>query len=498
MKRGTLRDWGKVKRATKSKHWSCGKEDVMDPIFSSQVRHLYEVERLSMRQIAQKLGVSKKRVSRVIRRQSMSRAPRESILKSYERLIEQWYQEYPMLKASQLYERLRSYGFQGSYATVVLYSQRYRQKRKQAYHELSFLPGEAAQIDWLEVRFPWGVAYGFGMILAYSRYLYVRFYPRHSMEFFLEGHLEAFREMGGVAHQYWYDNLKSVVIQRKPVLKLNPQFLDFARHFGFTIHLCNPYQAHEKGRIERAFRDLRDWLRVHPVENLKELNRKVRLWRIERNQRIHRATQKPPIEALKEERLKPLPEIPYHPYRIIQASVGKTSFVEFETNRYSVPSIYSEIPCELLAYPDQIEILIKSKKVASHPRSFERRKKIENPSHRQALLTRTPHFKLLRIHELMRKMNQSVEEFLRGAEAEGEDPIKLSYELFKMLLGGSKITLLSAIREAVGLKIYRLSYLQSLLRLPQDQHDPPVYPQDQKLLEIKYQGRELKDYDDLI
>ncbi|MGB9835042.1 MAG: hypothetical protein ACPLPW_08780, partial [bacterium] len=97
----------------------------------------------------------------------MSRAPRESILKPYERLIEQCYEDYPMLKASQLYERLRSYGFQGSYATVALYSQRYRQRRKQLYHELSFLPGEASQIDWLEVRLPWGVAYGFGMILAY-------------------------------------------------------------------------------------------------------------------------------------------------------------------------------------------------------------------------------------------------------------------------------------------------------------------------------------------
>jgi transposase len=184
----------------------------MDQIFSSRVRHLYEVEGLSMRQIAEKLGVSRKKVSRVIRNEGMRRTSRESMLKPYERLIEQYYQDYPMLKASQLYERLRSYGFQGSYATVALYSQRYRQKKKEAYHELSFLPGEAAQIDWLEVGFPWGVAYGFGMILAYSRYLYVRFYPRQTLEFFLEGHIEAFREMGGVAHQHWYDNLRSVVI----------------------------------------------------------------------------------------------------------------------------------------------------------------------------------------------------------------------------------------------------------------------------------------------
>lgn len=470
----------------------------MDQGFCSQVRHLYEVERLSMRQIATQLGVSRKRVSRVIRREKMDRVPRESIIKPYERLMEQWYQDYPLLKASQLYERLKSYGFRGSYATVALYSQRYRQGRRQLYHELTFLPGECAQIDWLEVRFSWGVVYGFGMILAYSRYLFVRFYPRQSLEFFLEGHLEAFREMGGVVHQHWYDNIKTVVIQRRPELKLNAQFLDFARHFGFSIHLCNPYRANEKGRIERALRDLRDWLRVNTFEDLKELNRKVSLWRMERNQRIHRATQKTPLEALKEEKLKPLPAIPYRPYRVVSAFVSKTGFVEFETNRYSVASIYSGTSCEILAYPDQLEILIKSKKVASHERSFERRQKIEDPAHRERLLEKTPNFKRKRIYELMRKMNRTVEDFLRGAEEEGQDPVQLAYELFQILRAGSKATLLSALREAVGLKIFRIHYIQSLLRLPKDQKDHPVYPQNQKLLEIHYQGRELKDYDELI
>ncbi len=144
--------------------------------------------------------------------------------------------------------------FKGSYTTVSVYTQKYRQKKRQAYHELTFLPGEAAQIDWIEERLPWGTAYGFAMILAYSRYLYVRFYPRQSLEFFLEGHIEAHREMGGVAHRHWYDNIKTVVIERSPELKFNAQFLDFARHFSFSIHLCNPYRANEKGKIERALK----------------------------------------------------------------------------------------------------------------------------------------------------------------------------------------------------------------------------------------------------
>ncbi len=145
----------------------------MDPIFCNQVRHLYEVERLSIRQIAKKLRASTKRISRVIRNEKISKPIVESILKPYERLIDQWYQDYPFLKASQVYQRLKAYEYKGGYTTVTLYTQKHRRKRRQPYHELTFLPGEEVQIDWIEQRFPWGAAYGFAMILAYSRYLYI-------------------------------------------------------------------------------------------------------------------------------------------------------------------------------------------------------------------------------------------------------------------------------------------------------------------------------------
>jgi transposase len=172
--------------------------------------------------------------------------PVATLMTSYERIIHEWYKEYPFLKASQIYEKLREHDYRGSYGTVCLYTRGYRQKKGKAYHELEFLPGEEAQVDRMEERFPFGTAYGFVFLLAYSRYLYVRFYPRHSLEFFLDGHIEAFREIGGIARRNRYDNLKSVVKSRKPELKLNAQFLDFARHYGFSIHACNPYRANEK------------------------------------------------------------------------------------------------------------------------------------------------------------------------------------------------------------------------------------------------------------
>ncbi len=82
--------------------------------------------------------------------------PRETILRSYEWLIESWYEEYPGLRATQVYERLRGYGYSGCYETVCIGTRRFRKRRKESYHQLNFLPGECAQVDWLEVGFPWG------------------------------------------------------------------------------------------------------------------------------------------------------------------------------------------------------------------------------------------------------------------------------------------------------------------------------------------------------
>jgi transposase len=90
--------------------------------------------------------------------------------------------------------------------------------------------------------------YAFVFLLAWSRYVYVKFYPRHSFEFFLDGHIGAYAEWNGVAHQNLYDNLRSVVLERSPELRLNPQLLDFAGHYGFSVRVCNPQRANEKDK----------------------------------------------------------------------------------------------------------------------------------------------------------------------------------------------------------------------------------------------------------
>lgn len=469
----------------------------MDEGVVNQVRHLREVEGLSIRQIADLLGLSRKKVTRFIDHGAIVKKNRTGLLDPYAQLIQGWYELYPSLKATQVFDRLQTYGYPGGYTTVKAYTQRFRRKRKRMYHELSFLPGEEAQVDWMQRRFSFGVTYGFVFILSYSRYLSVRFYPRQTMEFFLEGHIEAYREIGGVPHQGRYDNLKSVVVQRKPAVVFNPQFLDFARHYGFSLYPCTPGRANEKGRVERVIRDIGDFLAAETFETLEDLNAKVALWRAERNGKVHRATGKPPVEMLKEEKLKLLPQVPYKAYRMQTGIVSPTGFISFETNRYSVPSPYSHKSVSMMIYPRHIEIVAHTRCVATHQRSFLKNQKIENPLHREKLIDITPNFKYQRICQLMTKMDDALALFLKRAQGEGEDPTEAAYALFRLLKGASKQTLLSAVREANKLGTFKVAYIKNLLQPSGSKHHP-VYPQDSGLLNITYERSDLARYDDLI
>ncbi len=465
----------------------------------ARIIHLHTVEKLTFRQIARQLGISRDSVSNVIRQNDCKiEIRKESILAPYYGLMGQWYKDYPSLQAAQIYERLKSYGFTGSYPLVVVYTRDLRKRKKVVYHALDFLPGQECQVDWFVVTgLPFGTAYGFIFVLSYSRYAWGNFYLRNSFEFFLDGHIECFKKIGGVTHTCRYDNIKSVVISREPQIKYNPVFLDFSNFYGFSIYLCNPYSAHEKGRVERIIRDVRAFLYGMEPKDLLDLRTKYHLMLDQRNNTIHRVTGKKPIDMLKEEKLLSLPAAEYQAGRIIPCLISKTGFVEFDTNKYSVPNTCSSRKAEIIAYPDKVAIMVGSNKVASHKRSFLRGEKIENPLHREKLLNITPNYKYQRILQLMKKMDPSIDYFLTQAQQEGEGELDYAYQLFKLLKVCSRAMLISSIKEACSIKAFKIKTILSKLNLPHEKEQNPVYPKDNKLLDINYEERRLEDYDEL-
>jgi len=464
------------------------------------VLHLREVERLSIRQIAHQLGIGRNTVRRIIKGGALARSPRKAlILDPYRQLIATWYGDYPRLKAKQIYERLIPYGYLGSYRRVAEVTREYRRPKPEVYHPLIFLPGEEAQVDWFFFHHPrLGKVAGFLYVLAYSRYAWGKFYPKTSFEFFLAGHLECFQHLKGLARRHRYDNLKSVVLSRKDsMIQYNPQFLDFARFFGFSIHACNPYSGNEKGRVERPIRDVRAFLYGQDFTDIDDLNDKFRRgWLVKRSNQVHRSTGKTPSQLLGEENLLGLPSGVYPPTRTIPAvGISKTALVEFETNHYSVPSsCVGKTAAEIIAWPEKIEIRVSSQTVAIHSRCFERKCLIQNPLHSEKLLERSGRFKFERILQLMKAMDPAFDHFLWAIKEEFEK-LQAAYELFQLLRIYSRTILVCAVEELNGIGSFKIKALRSLLNLPSPREGDPLWPANLDLLKLSYTQRSLKNYD---
>ena len=462
-----------------------------------QVLHLRDVEKLSVRQIARQVGIDRKRARRILGASQAEcvKVLKKSKLDSFMSLIGEWYSKYPHLQAQQVYERLKNYGYTGGYTIVKQATLEYRRPRETVYHPLVFNPGQEAQVDWFFFKHErMGMVAGFLYVLSYSRYAWGIFYPRSGFEFFLAGHLECYKHLGGLARTQRYDNLKSAVLRRKPQIEYNPQFMDFARFYGFSVHACNPYSGNEKGRVERLIRDIRVFLETESFIDLADLNKKFHMWLERRNNTVHRSTGQTPKNLLSKENLLKLPMNVYLAKRVVPARVSKTALVEFETNRYSVPSSCVGKMVDVTTYPGYIEICLAGQKVATHRRYFGRRQMIQNPLHAERLLDRSPQFQQERVRQLIAGMDPAFQLFLEQQE-DLEAQQLTAYQIYQLIKTHSRSTVLSAVRELNGMHCAKIKALASLLCVPCVQDPPAVWPKDTRLLTLNYQERKLSDYD---
>ncbi|MBN2395293.1 MAG: IS21 family transposase, partial [Candidatus Atribacteria bacterium] len=406
----------------------------MDEI-KQKIFYLKDVMNFSFHQIEEELGVSRKYVSKIYNGKDIKKVERKSSLDKYHSLIAGWFSEYPSLKATQVYDWLIERDVAVSYPRVVQYTKHFRRKKEKIYHHLNFLPGEEGQVDWAILPHPKiGRIYCFVLILSYSRYLFAHIFPRYSFEFFIEGHLKAFSFMKGLPHSLRYDNLKSVVLKRKPQIEYNPRFLNFCHHYGIKIRLCNPGAGNEKGRVERAIRTIKESFFNTMINccSIEALNQSLHQWVDNKNKTIHRSTRQKPIDLIKEEKLKTLPAIAWNNVTIHSpVKTTKTAMMIFDTNSYSVPDYLVGKFISIHSTPTKVSFYNDNKRVAKHPRCFKRFKKIINPLHRSYLHLSTG-AKMQRIYEVIKNVHPIMAEFLLKNETCGEDPQKTAYQIFKI------------------------------------------------------------------
>ena len=323
---------------------------------------------------------------------------RPSRLDPYLDFLRTTLEQYPRLRATRLHEMIAARGYAGSVTQTRRLVGRLRPRPlAEAYLRLHALPGEQAQVDWghfgpLQVGKARRSLSAFVMVLSWSRAIHVLFTLDQTLESFLRGHVEAFTYFQGAARTLLYDNLKSAVLARQGnAIEFHPRLLELAGHYHFLPRPCAVARGNEKGRVERQIRFLRDrFFAARRFRDVDDLNAQFLRWRDDwAHARRHPDDPHKTVgEALEEERpqLLPLPEHPFECSRLLVRHSGKTPYLRFEANDYSIPPDLVRKPLTLVATPTEVRILDAAEEVARHPRCYDRGQCLEDPRHLAALL----------------------------------------------------------------------------------------------------------------
>ncbi len=300
-----------------------------------------------LREISRALKVSRNTVRRVLRQGPSKPSPENEAYPGIHKVL------------PELYRRCKGNGvrirevLKDEYEIDVAYSTLTRLIREQSLRRAkrrsgiyTFEPGEEMQHDTsphcVELGGQRMTAQCASLILAYSRLLFIQYYPaftRFEAKTFLT---EAFRFFDGVCPRCIVDNTHVVVASGSgPAAIIAPEMVAFGSVFGVTFVPHAIQHADRKGRIERPFwyvennflaaRTFRDWT---------DLNAQARQWcehtanagfkrKLGMTPQAAYVMEKPHLLTLPAH----IPPVTQIHYRIVDTQ----GYVHLDTNRYSVP-----------------------------------------------------------------------------------------------------------------------------------------------------------------
>jgi transposase len=482
------------------------------------MRMVFEIHRLrdmgmSNREIAKAVGCSRKTVSKYISNpelKPLKRKARTLKLAPYHDYIREIISKYPKLKAPVVLRQIQEKGFDGEISILRDFLRKIRGQSltRQAYSRFESEPGQQMQVDWGHFgTISYGKTkrklYGLAVIESHSRMLYVSFTHSQKQEVLHQALFDAFKYFGGSPGELVVDNMITAVTERTgSLVRFNDSFLEFLLPFGIKPVACNIRSPHEKGKIERSIHYIRhNFLPLKEFSNLQELQSQAMGWLNNvANTRTHSTTGEIPVKRLQKDLLKKLPDLAPD-YREINALyVHKDFVVRFDSNTYTVPVWAIGKTAVLKADQEKIWVYYKTRCIAVHTRSWQKKQRIELETHKSQL------------HKLKKRrladknvlaflsLGQTALDYLNELEKRGS-PLKkdvIRIMTLKDEYGDSSIII--ALNKALDLKLYGADYIQNILyqeMKPQTCH-PPVKLKKNTLNEIRLCSPNLAEYDALI
>ena len=484
----------------------------------AQILRYYFAEHWRVGTIADQLGVHHSTVERALgeagveRRHQRPRRP--SMLDPYLPFITETLKRFPTLTAARLFDMIQYRGYSGGPDHVRHRIAQLRPRRpSEAYLRLRTLPGEQAQMDWahfghLTIGRAERPLMGFVLVLSYSRYPFLRFFLNATLANLIRGHVEAFATFGGCARTVLYDNMKSVVLERRgDAIRFHPRLLELAAHYRFEPRPVAPARGNEKGRVERTIRFIRDaFFSARSFADLDDLNAQADQWcRTRAAQRpCPEDTRRTVREVFDAERplLLALPDNPFPTEERVEVDVSKTPYARFDGNDYSVPHEYVGRTLVVAASVHTVRVLDADTVVATHVRSFDQAEQIENPAHLEALLEHKRQGREHRAKDRLHYAAPSAQALFLAAAERRQHLGVLTRGLIVLLDTHGAQALQRAIAAALERDTPHLAAVRHLI----DQHrhqsgrPPPlalVLPDDPRLRKLHVTPHELTDYDQL-
>jgi transposase len=483
----------------------------------AEILRLYHAEKWPVGTVAAQLGLHHSTVRRVLAQAGLDAgrvSVRPTMADPYVPFIEETLKQYPRLRASRIYEMVKARGYPGRpdhFRSVVA---RYRPRpAAEAYLRLRTLPGEQAQVDWghfgkIRIGMAVRVLWAFVMVLSWCRQIFLRFYLSAAMPSFVRGHVEAFDFFGGVPRVLLYDNLKSAVLERAgDAIRFHPTLLEVAAHYHYLPRPVAPARGNQKGRVERAIRYTRDsFFAARTFTDLDDLNAQALAWSqgIAADRSCPEERGRTVREAFAEERgkLLALPQNPYPAEERVIVEVGKTPYVRFDLNDYSIPHTHVRRSLVVLASQTEVRIVDGSETLCTHRRSWDRGQQIEDPSHIEALVE---HKRASKQHRAIDRLHAALphsQAWLAALAERGGHLSTATAGLTKLLGEGRAEDLDAALAESLSRGSLHLGAVRHLLdRARKDRGEPPPVelhlPNDPRLEGLVVRSHPLSTYDQL-
>lgn len=377
----------------------------------TDVRHALFVEKISLREAAERFHLNFRTVKKISRHESPPKFSRKTPakrlkLQNFLPFVEEYLAEDKMMPlkqrhtAKRIYERLRDeHGYTGTDRAVRYLLQKLRDREKKVFIPLAHPHGEA--------QFDFGFAYAViggvrqkiayaTVSLPYSNVRYAQAFPCECTQTFQESLKRFFHFINGVPTLIKFDNSKVNVakIVGNRGEEASHALLQMESCYFFKHNFCRVREPQEKGHVENAVEYIRNNFLVPMPEfaDFRSFNEHLEQKCREAFSNTSARQDKTVGELFAEEvsSLLPLPDTSFEARRVEIHRANSLSMIRFDRNEYSVPSEHAHKEFTVVASIDTVRFLVGGDIVASHERDWGKNGTHYNPIHYLAIAAERP------------------------------------------------------------------------------------------------------------